>query len=287
MSKWDTYQTDSNNRSIEPVVVSNQPLNDFIVKDTIYGITNEKAIPHREDAENVVLKNRQEQTALEVLFSPTELKTKVYAWQTILLLFGLFLVAFVKAFSNNRFKESYKAIINYSVAQEITREEKVFFHRVNLFLSLNYIVCVSLFILFLNNIINVNTKATTINLYLTILLFIIVVYTVKFAFSKVLFFVFNDINLSNEYIFNVTLYNNLLGIFFIPILGLCYFSGFNVDFILKYIALPLISISLILRLVRQVVIGKSKGVSYFYIFLYICTLEILPLVVLYRFFILK
>jgi hypothetical protein len=154
-------------------------------------------------------------------------------------------------------------------------------------LTLNHVICVSLFIFYLNDIIHFSNNRDALGTFMLIPLFIVGVYTLKYIFSKVLFFIFNDLYLSNEYIFNISLYNHFLGVFLIPILGLCYFSGLSTTIILTCFALPTMSISLIMRLVRLVLIGKSKGVSYFYIFLYICTLEILPLVALYRFFILK
>lgn len=273
MSKSNTYLLDSN-----------QEHNDALIADTVYGIVNEETIPYR----NVEVKNiPKTKTEIEILFNPTKKEVEVYSWQTMLLILGVFIVGFSKAFSNNRFKQSLKALFNYSVAQEITREEKVFFHRANLLLTINHIICVSLFIFYLNDIIHFSTNRTTVATFLFIPVFIIASYSFKYVFSKFLFFIFNDVSLSNEYIFNVSLYNHLLGVFLIPILGLCYFSGLSTVIILIYFALPVISISLVMRLFRLVIIGKSKGVSYFYIFLYICTLEILPLVALYRFFILK
>lgn len=273
MSKVKTYLLDSK-----------QQHNDTMLKDTIYGIVNEKAIPFR----NVEVKEVPTKTTeIEILFNPKKKEVNVYPWQTILLILGVFVVGFAKAFSNNRFKQSLKSLLNYSVAQEITREEKVFFHRANLLLTLNHIICVSLFIFCLNDLIHFSNNKSPISTFVLIPLFIIAIYAIKYIFSKVLFFIFNDLSLSNEYIFNISLYNHLLGVFLIPILGLCYFSGLSTSIILAYFALPVISISLIMRMFRLVVIGKSKGVSYFYIFLYICTLEILPLVALYRFFILK
>jgi len=280
VSTQNTYLSDSNIHKNNIVKTAN----DTIVKDTVYGIDNELAIPHR----NVEIKEvPKTKTEVEILFNPTYKKTDIQSWQTVLLLFGLFLVGFTKAFSNNRFKQSIKALFNYSVAQEITREEKVFFHRANLLLTLNHIVILSLFIFHLNNILHFNHNKNSLGIFLLIAAFIVLMYSIKYIFSKVLFYVFNDSNIANEYIFNISLFNNFLGILFIPVMALCYFSELSLANILTYFALPLIAISFIMRGVRMFVAGKLKGVSYFYIFLYICTLEILPLVVLYRFFILK
>ncbi|MCB0400861.1 MAG: DUF4271 domain-containing protein [Flavobacteriales bacterium] len=211
---------------------------------------------------------------------------EVENWQTVLLLITFFLLAFVKAFNSTRFHESVKALFNYDVAEEIVREEKVFFHQVNLITTLIHLITVSLLIFYMRGSIAVDL-ASDFTLYLFIVVFVCVLYLMKYTVSKVLFFVFNDIGIANEYIFNVSLYNGLLGSALIPVLSLLYFTPFEPHIVLNYLLVPLLLLVFSWRLLRLFVIGKEKGISYFYIFLYICTLEILPLVVLYRIFILK
>ena len=183
VSTQNTYLSDSNIHNNNIVKTAN----DTIVVDTVYGIDNEAAIPHR----NVEIKEvPKTKTEVEILFNPTYKKTDIQSWQTILLFFGLFIVGFTKAFSNNRFKQSVKALFNYGVAQEITREEKVFFHRANLLLSLNHIVIISLFIYHLNHFIHLNNNKSTLGIFLLIPIFVMVIYSIKYLFSKVLFLYF-------------------------------------------------------------------------------------------------
>lgn len=253
-------------------------------KDTVYGIKSEAPIPYRKAPAALDSEHTTEKQIEKVLYEPTEHKVNVDIWQTALLLVSIFLIAFIKAFNNSRFTQTVKSLFSYSVSLEITREEKVFFHRVNLFLSLNYLICASLFIY---SFFPLPGLKSTFNNYLLLVLGIVFIYVVKYLFAKILFFIFNDASISLEYIFNVSLFNNLLGVFLIPTLSFMYFSSINTVLIIKYLALPTVAILFILRMVRLFVLGGNKGVSYLYIFLYICTLEILPLVVLYRFFILK
>jgi len=254
-------------------------------EDTIYGVNSEGLIPYRKtETQQKEIQHTEKQD--NKLTEPIPHTRQVYFWQTTLLLFALFLIAFVKAFSNNRFKQTAKALLNYSVSQEITREEKVFFHRANLMLVANYVIIVSLFIYYLLEQLNPSVLKNT-SIILLLMLGVVVLYCIKYLFSKILFFVFNSTSLSVEYIFNISLFNNLLGVLLLPSLFFIYFSDFQDDVIVNYIAIPSIFISFIMRVVRLFVLGNNKGISYLYIFLYICTLEILPLVVLYRFFILK
>ncbi len=250
--------------------------------DTVFGITDEMSIPIRQAEVKTVLAK-----PIEKLFDPEPIIINVANWQILVLLFSVLLFGFVKAFSNNRFNQGIKAVFNYTVSQEITREEKVFFHRSNIFFSILHLLVLSLFVFQLKDIIYSGLiDVNKISIYLLILMFFAGIYFVKYIFSRVLLFVFNDSSIAPEYIFNVSLYNNLLGAILIPVLSLAYFTSLPFQYILMYLAVPLMLIVFVLRLLRLLRIGQIKGVSYFYIFVYICSLEILPLVVLFRIFIL-
>jgi hypothetical protein len=220
------------------------------------------------------------------LYDPSPLKIGTESWQVIILVIAVLLLGMTKAFSNNRYRLGLKALVNYGVAQEITREEQVFFHRSNVLLTVSQILTLSLFVYQIKRmILNVTNEPEGFNSFLVIVLGIVIVYLVKYIFSKLLLFIFNDTTISAEYIFNVSLYNNLLGVLLIPILCVNYFTTFSFQPLLIYIVVPLGLLVFLFRLIRLFLIGRARGVLYVYIFLYICTLEILPLVVLYRIFV--
>ncbi len=270
------YQIDSLNDNSEGL--------DSLAKDTFYGIKEDQFLPHRNENKLTT----EQPIKKKVLFNGTTSKTIIYSWQSLLLLLAILFLGLTKAFANNRFKQSLRALLNYGVAQEINREEKVFFHRGNILSTIVYFITFSLFIYHIKQVVN-TTVLDEDNFLFFILIFssVIFIYIIKFLFSKILFFVFNEFNIANEYIFNISLYNNLLGVLLIPVLCVAYFTSYTFNDVLYYLFFPILSIVFLMRLVRLFVIGNSKGISYFYIFLYICSLEILPLVVLYRIFIHK
>jgi hypothetical protein len=85
--------------------------------------------------------------------------------------------------------------------------------------------------------------------------------------------------------FNVYLTNKIAGLLLIPIvIGLAYFPYGKS--ILVNLGIVLITFMYLFRVKRGIQIGISKAkLSYFYLFIYLCTLEILPLAVLVRVFI--
>jgi hypothetical protein len=256
---------------------------DSLSQDTnvFYGIKNEDLIPFREF--KMVKEN-----STEVLYKPTPHRIEFYGWQTIILIFAVILLGFAKAFSNSRFKQTIKALMNYSVSQEINREEKVFFHRANILLTILYVLVASLLLYQIRDFLNNTTlELHSFVFYLLIMGGIFSMYIIRYIFSLILAFIFDDTSISSEYIFNISLYNNMLGVLLIPILCVLYFTTLGFNVVLFYLTLPLLFVTFLLRLIRIYLIGFSKGISYFYIFLYICTLEIIPLVVLFKIFIFK
>jgi len=256
-------------------------LDSITLVDTVYGIENESLIPIRHTE---VLPKKDIQS--EELYDPSPLKTGTESWQVIILVIAVLLLGMVKAFSNNRYKLGLKALFKYGVAQEITREEQVFFHRSNVLLTFVHIFTLSLFLYQIKRmVLNESSVPEGLTSFFVILGGVMILYIMKYIFSKLLLFVFNETTSASEYVFNVSLYNNLMGVLLIPILCITYFTDFLFQPLLIYIVIPLVLSVFLLRLVRLFLIGRSRELLYVYIFLYICTLEILPLVVLYRIFI--
>lgn len=86
----------------------------------------------------------------------------------------------------------------------------------------------------------------------------------------------------NEYLFNHSIYTLASGLIIIPFVIILNFTKFGSIVILKSTFVFLL-LFLLLRLMKITSLSiKNKIGSLFYIILYICTLEILPLVVLYK-----
>lgn len=253
---------------------------DSVSQDTIYKLNTLEKIPFRKvDKEQNIDANSTKQ----VLFEPT-LRTNINTtWPSIVLTLATLLLAFTKAFGLTRFRQIYKSLFSFYAAHEITREERVFFHRVNFSLFIIYLTNISLLLYYLVN--TYKPESDTSFLFPIILMGVVLAYLIKFVSNAILAYVFSHEQMTPSYSYNVLLYNYLFGVFLIPALALIYFSNINDLSLLKFIIVPLILIVLTIRFIRFFVIGISNNISILYIILYICTLEILPLVVLGKFFI--
>lgn len=94
--------------------------------------------------------------------------------------------------------------------------------------------------------------------------------------------IFNARGLSNEAIVNLWTYNILAGLFVAPFIIATFFvKSFSIFLILKIIILCFVLFFLV-KIVRWFKILFTHRVSILYIILYLCTLEVMPLLVLYK-----
>ena len=87
---------------------------------------------------------------------------------------------------------------------------------------------------------------------------------------------------TSEYLFNLDNFNRITGILLLPITILIAFAPFeNPSFILFFGLFIFLSFNIVL-LKRGMLILLKKHFSIFYLFLYLCTLEFLPLLLIYK-----
>jgi hypothetical protein len=86
---------------------------------------------------------------------------------------------------------------------------------------------------------------------------------------------------TEESIFNIRLYYKALGLILLPIVTL-HAINVQTNFITIWVMGGLISIMYFVSLIRTIYLGIRKDISIFYLILYLCTLEILPLLLVFK-----
>ena len=86
---------------------------------------------------------------------------------------------------------------------------------------------------------------------------------------------------TEESIFNIKLYYKALGLFLLPVVTIHAVLA-ETNFITIWVMAGMIIIMYLAALVRSIYVGNKKDVSIFYLILYLCTLEILPLLLIFK-----
>lgn len=121
-------------------------------------------------------------------------------------------------------------------------------------------------------------------LFLIASAFIVLLFGLKNAVLRITGYLFDSPKLFAEYSHNISLYNKILGVLLMPlIVGLLY-ADTVIHNTLIYTGLTMIVAFYLLQLIRGLEIIARKGFSVFYLILYLCAFEIIPIFMLYRLF---
>lgn len=195
--------------------------------------------------------------------------------------------AFVWLYVSNakRLDQLIKGFYSNRSNNQSSRDEYSVTNRVGILLSLLFLFTISLFIGQVVDHLGLKVQISKVALYSVIIMVLIVMYLVKTALIRFLGFVFKTGKEAAEYSSSIFIFLNVLGLFMLPIvICLAFVKQINPN-VFIYTGYFIILGFLCVRLIRGLVIGfNSNRVSKFYLFLYLCTLEIIPLVILIKLF---
>lgn len=216
---------------------------------------------------------------LQPLASP-ELKNNWIFW---ILLAGFAVLTLTRYYHEKRLKLFGSSIFKRSAFIQLIRESPIYSHRSFFPMLLIYIISVTLLI---HQTVEISSPGSSEEIK-TLLVFLqfLGIY-IAFSLLKILVIWLTSVTFKNtetakEYIQNILIYNLVLSILLLPLLLLIIYTYHE---LFLYIAGGLVMIMIFLRFIRGVAIGLSDPkFSLFHLFLYLCTLEILPLVVAAKF----
>ncbi len=217
--------------------------------------------------------------------NPKALNSYPSDWVFILLFISSFLFVWSYYSYSKRFKQILSACFTNRGINQLSRDGDLFKERISIALFTVYVITFSMFCFQLMRYF-FNIKAFgfyNIVTFLKILASIFILLFVKWMISKFIAHVFKNQIASNIFLLNSLVFNIVSGVFLLPLVILNFYSN---PFISKLI-LPFVVIMLLLfntiRYIRYIIIGISYSkFSQLYLFLYLCTLEILPVLILIK-----
>ena len=203
-------------------------------------------------------------------------------WLTIVLFLGLVLFASVKSSFSKYIKHLMQSVFNYSTARRMFQEKNNSIFLASLRLEIFYYIVVSVF--FYQLAVHYMIEFLFGKFYLFLICFglLIAYYLTKIVLYRFLGLLTERQLETSEYLFNMSNFNRIAGIFIFPIITFIAFDSFeNTEIVIITGILLLISFYVLL-IWRGIEILLIKQFSIFYMFLYLCTLEFLPLLLIYK-----
>jgi hypothetical protein len=198
-------------------------------------------------------------------------------WIFWVLLAGFAILTMTRYYHEKRLKLFGSSIFKRSAALQLIRESPVYSHRSFFPLLSIFIISATLLIYETAEVFSPgSTEGIKTLLVFAEFLGIYIAYSLlKILVIWLISVTFKNIETAKEYIQNILIYNLVLGILLLPLLLLIIYTYHE---LFLYMAAGLAIILVGLRFIRGIVIGLSDSkFSLFHLFLYLCTLEILPL----------
>lgn len=192
------------------------------------------------------------------------------------------LLGLIKAIFPKYFKNMFALFFQTSLRSKQTRDQLLQNTIASLLLNLLFVACGGIYVaLVVQQKGWISVDFWWLILYSTAIL--IAIYLVKFLFLRFAGWVFNTKNATEAYIFIVFLSNKIIGIVLLPFLMVLAFTGGQVAQVALIISLALIAAALLYRyLVSLTTIRNDLNINPLHFFLYLCTIEVLPLLLIYK-----
>lgn len=202
---------------------------------------------------------------------------------TVIILSLIIIITLIKYNNHKKFNSLLKIFWNSSYLKKY-KYEKVTYYPFDYFLQINFVISLGLFVFIYNVTYNGNRLSFNFLEFLDIIQIIVAFLVLKNLTELVISWFFNIQWLTNLYLNEKINYNSLIGLTILPInvLILYFFNpSINILFIFIYIILMLKLAAYINSFILH---QKTIKKSWFYFILYLCTLEIIPYLLLYNFF---
>lgn len=200
-------------------------------------------------------------------------------WMFPIFLFVLISLAYTRSFHPLRISRLWNSTWNVRILRQAIREEPNT-PRANLLFNLSFFFMTSLLLYLVVKTTGLEPMGLTgFPMYLTLVVGVMAIYLIKtVSIRAVQLMADGDFGLT-EYEYNVFLINRVIGLMLMPIsMVLAYSPKIWVSPFIGA-GLGLYAMMILYRMLRGFVNAAGSGVPLFYIFFYICTLEILPLAV--------
>jgi len=197
----------------------------------------------------------------------------------VFFILGLFAyLAFLKIFFGKYLVQICSAGFNPVLSERLFRDKSALFEKAGFHFSFLFILTGGLFVTFGLPVIFPLSPPMIARLAISMaVIFIYLVF--RFLSIKITGFLLNKSHEFDEYAHLTFIYYKTLGVVFLPLIFLLIFLSSPVKIYLVYLGIAIVGIMFILMIFRGLLLLLQKKILLFYTILYICTIEILPLLI--------
>jgi hypothetical protein len=205
------------------------------------------------------------------------------AWLFFLLFILLGIFAWIRIYYGSILEQTLQASVNFQVATRMFMDNSLLQKQLDNFLYLFYLLSTGFLVYIAETRFQFFPYGITgVPLLLFNLLLLAGLFFTRILLVNLAGLLFNRIRIFREYLYNAYIFNKLLGVTLLPLLLFIVYTTGVIGKVFQWATVTAVSVILIMRLIRGIVYSFKKDISIFYMFLYLCALEIVPLALLYK-----
>ena len=200
------------------------------------------------------------------------------AWYFIYLILLIGLLAWIRLYYGNILAQTVQASTNFQAANKMFKSNSLLQSQLDGVLYLLYFLSMTFLLYYMELRIGLRPyELQGVGLFLFNLALLVGLFL-----GRVLLHNITGIIFIREYLYNMFIFNKLSGLVAVPLMFLLVYTKGALQEMIFWISIFVLSSIVIMRMIRGLVFSYKKEVLFFYMFLYLCALEIIPLVLLYR-----
>jgi hypothetical protein len=228
-------------------------------------------------ADPVIMMAAVEQPGKPYGFEGNKMPATGQDWTFFLVLIGWSIFASLRFGFSKYIVHVFQSIFNYSVATRLYRERgysgNFGMFRLNLIFFL--FVPFPIYLIAKDNGVSMG-GFSGFEFYLIVFAVVNAYFLVKLFLYKILGSVFSQRETTGELVFNMMLFNNVLGLVLLPVATIhAMVPGFGI--VSLFLVPGVIVLFYLMSIIRSIYFAIREGISIFYLILYLCALEILPI----------
>jgi hypothetical protein len=211
------------------------------------------------------------------------IQTTPSGWLFIML-FGLIgFFAWIRAYYGGMILQTVQATTNYQVTLRMFRDNSMVQKQLDNVLYLLYFLNGAFFFYLLEMWVErfpygLHGAA----LYLFNIALLAGVFLARLVLVNVTGFLFNRMEIFREYLFNIFIFNKISGMVLLPLFPFLLYTTGWIQEAFFWMSVIVVLLTVILRVARSMIFSLRKDISILYMFLYLCALEIVPLMLLFQ-----
>jgi len=216
-------------------------------------------------------------------YSKNHNNTAIPDWYLLLVFIVLSLFAAARIFFGKFINTVWLSAYSYQIASKTFKEKGILQRRLGLALDFLYLINASLFIYLLNRYFKpgiIQAEGPEVIIISFSILFLLIL--VRIFMMRLIAHIFKRSDLFQAFLFHYFIYSKVLAMLLIPFIFAIPYTTGNLQETLIFTAISAVLLVQIFRLYRAIIFVVKNVVLIFYLILYLCTLEILPVLVIIK-----